>query len=332
MDLYPLTFEPQYLPKIWGGRKMETLLGRPLPPGPGVGESWELCDRPGRESVVAAGALKGATLHQVFLEYGPRLVGRPVFDRAPARFPLLVKILDAAEDLSVQVHPGDDYAALHGGPDETGKTEAWALLQADPGARVIAGLKPGIGRDEWKAALAGGDPTRVLNRFEAKEGDAVFVPAGRVHAVGKGCLVAEVQQNSDTTYRVWDWGRLEDGRPRELHPRQALETIRFDAEMAGMPDRQPQKLLRGDDFQHAVLAQCQHFTLERVWVDPLFRPGRVPESFHILMGFRGRGLLRRRSGPDLTLEPGRTVLVPASVEDWRVERQGAECQVLWTRI
>jgi mannose-6-phosphate isomerase len=257
-------------------------------------------------------------------------VGGRVFGLGLERFPLLVKLIDATDDLSVQVHPNDDYAAMHVGPDENGKTEMWYLVQADQGAQIIAGLKPGTGAPEFKAALKDNRLQKALNRFPVEEGDAVFVPAGRVHAICKGCLLAEIQQNSDTTYRVYDYNRLEKGKPRDLHVRQALETIRFDAEMAGLPDKQPQDILHGDDYNHAMLAQSSYFTVEKVWANPVFRPPKAEDGFHILMGIKGRGTLQAKGAEDINLMPGQFVLIPARAQ-WQVRRNDAELQLLWAR-
>jgi mannose-6-phosphate isomerase len=336
MDLYPLTFTPRLVEKIWGGRKLETLLGKGASPakpeGRGrVGESWELCDRPEFDSPVAEGGLKGMTLHQVLQEFGPHLVGDDGYRKMGSqdRFPLLVKFIDASDDLSVQVHPDDEYAALRIRPSENGKTEIWQVLEADGGAQVVAGVKPGTTREEFSRALREGGLESCLNRFGVKAGDAVFLPAGRIHALGKGCLVAEIQQNSDTTYRVWDYGRLENGKPRALHVQQALECIRFDAGLAREPGILPQQILRSDDYDHCTLASCPYFTVSRVWPKPAFSPSNPRASFHILVGVKGKGTVEWQGG-SLEMSLGATVLVPASVE-WRVKRTVGDFEVLWAR-
>lgn len=327
-ELYPLTFTPRFLPKIWGGRKIETLLGKPLPQGALIGESWEVCDRPEFSSPVAEGPLKGMSLRQVCLEFGPHLVGQKLYHEGLERFPLLVKYIDAADDLSVQVHPDDDYAALRT-PSDPGKTEMWVLLQADAQSQVIAGVKPGTDRQVFSRAMGSGQLESLLNRFHVKEGDAVFVPAGRVHALGRGCLVAEIQQNSDTTYRIFDYNRLENGQPRALHLNQALETIRFDPECANMPNTVPVQSSRNDDFSRNLLVTCPYFTVEQVAVHPAFSPSRGEDSFHLLMVKKGRGNLHW-SGEKLHLVPGKTVLVPANLE-WRVTRETEDLQLIWAR-
>jgi mannose-6-phosphate isomerase len=330
MDLYPLRFEPITLPKIWGGRKLEALLSRPLPPGR-VGESWELSDRAAAESVVANGPLKGQTLRQLLAERGPRLVGERLYRQGLERFPLLIKLIDAGDASSVQVHPDDDYAASHEGPEESGKTEMWLVLQADPGATIAAGLKPGTTAEAFKAALKQGALEPLLNRFEVREGDAVFIPAGRVHAMGRGVLVAEVQQNSDTTYRIHDQGRLEGGQPRALHVAQALETIRFDAGMQAMPSLQPQRAIQAEGFRHATLASCQHFHVERVWVESGFMPRDEQGGFQVLIATKAKSRLEWRPEGSLQLDPGDTVLIPAGCTAL-VKPEAGESQVLWAKM
>jgi mannose-6-phosphate isomerase len=328
MDLYPLTFTPRFLPKIWGGRKLESFLGKDLPGGALIGESWEVCDRPEFSSPVAEGPLKGLSLRQVLLEFGPHLVGQALYRQGLERFPLLVKYIDAADDLSVQVHPDDDYAALRT-PSDPGKTEVWVLLQADAQAQVVAGIRPGTDRQSFSRALGEGRIESLLNRFQVKEGDAIFVPAGRVHALGKGCLVAEIQQNSDTTYRIFDYGRLENGKPRPLHLSQALETIRFDPEISAMPNLIEAKSSRSDDFSRNLLVTCPYFTVEQVAVHPAFSPNRTEDSFHLLMVKKGKGTLHW-SGSKISLSPGKTILVPANLE-WRVTRETEDLQLIWVR-
>ena len=330
MELYPLRFEPITLPKIWGGRKLKTLLSRPLPEGR-VGESWELSDRAAAESVAANGPLKGQTLRQLLAERGPRLVGERLYRQGMERFPLLIKLIDADDESSVQVHPDDDYAASHEGPEESGKSEMWLVLQADPGATIAAGLKPGTTDETFRAALRQGALEPLLNRFEVREGDAVFIPAGRVHAMGKGVLVAEVQQNSDTTYRIDDHGRLEGGKLRPLHVPQALETIRFDALMQGMPGLQPQRAVQAEGYRRAELASCEHFHVERVWVESQFRPRDEQGGFQILIAMKGQSRLEWRPSGSLTLGPGDTVLIPAGCASLLKPLAG-ESQVLWAKM
>jgi mannose-6-phosphate isomerase len=220
--MHPLLFTPLYRRYIWGGRRFTTSLGRELPPGDDFAESWELVDRGTDQSVVAAGPLAGATLGDLVQQRGPELLGR----HAPRPvFPLLFKFLDACRDLSVQVHPDDARAALLTPPD-LGKTEAWYVIDATPGSRLFAGLRGGTDRTTLAEALRAGRCEDVMHAFEPRPGDCIFIPAGTVHAIGAGLVVAEIQQSSDVTYRLYDWNRTgPDGRSRPLHIEAGLEAI-----------------------------------------------------------------------------------------------------------
>ena len=219
----PLSFVPLYQERVWGGRALEETLGRALPLHHQFGESWELVDRPEAQSMVWEGAFRNASLNELWEQHRERIFGR----RAPSggRFPLLAKILDARETLSVQVHPPESVASrLRGEP----KTEMWYVMDAQPQACLYAGFRPGVGRRQFEQALDSGGVEDLLHRIPVKKGDAIFIPSGRCHAIGGGCLIAEIQQNSDTTYRVFDWNRVGlDGRPRQLHVRESLESIDF---------------------------------------------------------------------------------------------------------
>lgn len=219
-----LRFAPVYQHRVWGGRAFESVLGRPLPGKDPVGESWELVDRPEAQSVVAGGDCAGMDLNTLWGRHRADLFG-PACPEA-GRFPLLVKLLDARECLSVQVHP----SGIEGVPGlGEPKTEWWYVLEARPGAAVFAGFRPGVTRALAERALETGGVEALLHRIPVRKGDSLFVPGGRIHAIGAGCLIAEVQQNSDTTYRVFDWNRRgADGALRELHIGQSLACIRFE--------------------------------------------------------------------------------------------------------
>ena len=218
-----LTFQPLYKERIWGGRNLESLYGRRLPPDLPIGESWEISDRPGDESIVAGGPWKGKSLHEIMLERPAGLLGP--LPETPKRFPLLIKIIDAKERLSLQVHPPAAQAAKLGGE---AKTEMWYVVQAGAGAELLAGLKRGVTRAEFEKQLARGAVANCFHRIPVKAGDARFLPSGRVHAIGGQTMIFEIQQNSDTTYRVFDWNRLDAaGRPRALHVAESLASIDF---------------------------------------------------------------------------------------------------------
>ena len=240
----PISFVPLYYERVWGGRRLESDLGRSLPPGAVIGESWELVDRPEAQSVVKDGVLAGKTLHELWTQHRAQIFGAGAPDTP--RFPLLGKILDARETLSVQVHPpAHAAAALKGEP----KTEMWHLLDADSNAALYAGFTRGVTRADFEKALPGGlEP--LLHRVPVTAGDTMFVPSGRCHAIGAGCLIIEIQQNSDTTYRVFDWNRTGlDGKPRELHVEQSLASIDF-------ADHEPPAVPRDG---RELLVQCDHF-------------------------------------------------------------------------
>jgi mannose-6-phosphate isomerase len=218
-DLYPLTFEPILKPRVWGGRTLETAYGKRLPPSEPIGESWEVADRPGDESVVANGPYAGRTLRWVMEQHGPALTGSA--SPAGGRFPLLCKILDAREKLSLQVHPP---SSSLGEP----KTEMWYVAHADPGAELYVGLKRGVTRERFERALHEGTVAECFHRIAVRSGDTMFLPSGRVHAIGGGLVIFEIQQNSDTTFRVFDWNRVGlDGKPRDLHVAESLQSIDF---------------------------------------------------------------------------------------------------------
>jgi mannose-6-phosphate isomerase len=222
MDADCLTFEPLYMERVWGGRKLAALFGRHLPVAKPIGESWELVDRADAQSVVSEGRLKGIALHELWLNHRIQIFGE---GHDYERFPLLIKILDASEALSVQVHP-----PIHRTIEflEEPKTELWYFVDTDEGASVYVGLKKGALREDFQSALTSGTLERLLHRVPTRPGSFMFLPGGRLHAIGAGNVLFEVQQNSDTTYRVFDWNRLGlDGKPRALHVEQSLQCIDF---------------------------------------------------------------------------------------------------------
>jgi mannose-6-phosphate isomerase len=218
-----LTFHPILKERIWGGRDLENLYAKPLPPDIPIGESWEISDRPGDESVVASGPCQGQTLHQIMEQHAEELLGP--LAAMPKRFPLLIKIIDARSTLSLQVHPPARLAAELGGEP---KTEMWYIAKAGSAAELFVGLKQGVTRAEFERQLAAGTVAGCFHRIPVTAGDAMFLPSGRVHALGADIVIFEIQQNSDTTYRVFDWNRLDtSGRPRQLHIPQSLASIDF---------------------------------------------------------------------------------------------------------
>jgi len=233
--------------RVWGGRQIATKLGKPLPPDVPIGESWELVDREDAQSVVATGELTGMTLHDLWTKKREPIFGANLPDTP--RFPLLAKILDARETLSVQVHPPAHKAAELGGEP---KTEMWYLLDAAREAELFAGFRKGTTRGEFECALREGRVAELLHRIPVKAGDAIFIPSGRCHAIGAGCLIVEIQQNSDTTYRVFDWNRAGlDGKSRALHVAESLASIDFD-------DHEPSLAQANGE----VVVSCPEFRVE----------------------------------------------------------------------
>src|SRR5664280_8935 len=269
MPLYPLRFEPIYQYRLWGGRRLSGLLSAPLPGHGPIGEAWLLSDRDDHQSQVANGPLKGQTIGELMEEFRGQLMGKlaPRF----RRFPLLLKFLDAHELLSVQVHPSDAHPELLP-PGETGKTEAWVVIEADKGSRIYAGLKPGTTADDLRHSLADGTIADHLVSIDPRKGDAVFIPAGTVHTLGGGVVVFEVQQNSDVTFRLYDWNHLDakTGQPRPLQVDQAMACIDFAQGAIGpvAPVVEAAKpMLRERLFD------CEHFGLWRLLADSPFTVG-----------------------------------------------------------
>jgi len=251
----PLRFAPLLKHALWGGRRLGSVLGKALGPESDYAESWEICDHGADQSLVLAGPFAGWTLSRLVQERGPELFGRQA---VPNRFPLLLKFLDAQKNLSVQVHPNDAQAAQLDPPD-LGKTECWLILAADPGSKVYAGLQPGVDRETFAKAVSEGTCEACLAWFHPRPGDCVFLPAGIVHALGAGLVLAELQESSDVTYRVFDWNRVgSDGRPRRLHLEQSLQVIDFTS--GPVRPRAPRPTDRPDVVE---LVRCDYFVWER---------------------------------------------------------------------
>ena len=300
--LTPLILAPIYRSYLWGGRRFETFLGRTLP-GAGVfAESWQLVDRGADQSVVAAGPLAGATLGELVATHGRELLGR----HAPRRtFPLLFKFLDACQDLSVQVHPDDARAARLGTPD-LGKTEAWYVIDAAPGSRIYAGLAAGVTRESFAAALRAGRCDEAIHSFPVSAGDCVFIPAGTVHAIGAGLLVAEIQQSSDVTFRLHDWNRVgPDGNPRALHVEAGLEATTRVGPVAPVAVE-----ATGDPAVRRLVA-CDYFVFDEVLPDGSWEVGG-DDGCHFVAVIAGAVHLEDRWGLP-PLRAGDCALLPASI-------------------
>jgi mannose-6-phosphate isomerase len=301
--LYPFRFTPLFRRYVWGGRKLKTLLDKPIGEGNDYAESWELVDRGDDQSRVANGSLAGTTLGQLRENRAPELFGR---HHPQPRFPLLFKFLDCEKTLSVQVHPDDAQAARLNPPD-FGKTEAWVVLAAEPGSLIYAGLKRGFDRHALEREVHRGTCELCLHRLEPQPGDCLFLPAGAIHALGAGLVIAEIQQASDATFRLFDWNRRgADGQPRPLHVNQALDAIDYQLGPA-----QVQKPQATNVPQLNRLVECDKFVLDRWTLDAPQSVGG-DERFHFLAVIAGEVELKSEVDNAL-LKFGQTILLPASV-------------------
>ena len=309
--LYPLKFKPIYKDKIWGGQKLKTLLHKDFSPLPNCGESWELSGMPGNESVAANGFLKGNSLNEILEIYLGDLVGEGVFDQFGEEFPLLVKWIDAEEDLSVQVHPDDATARRR--HQCNGKTELWHVVDAAAGAGLYVGFKPGTDKAAYLQALQDGTLEKLLQFHEVKKGDTFFIPAGTVHSIGKGVLLCEIQQSSDTTYRIFDWNRkTADGKSRELHTDQALDVLDFE-------QKQTFQLPVAEHFNSTTpLLRSPFFNLNLLAFDrPLEKVYAAIDSFVIYLCTEGKVTFVHEEGTE-ELVCGETLLIPASMTEVRL--------------
>jgi mannose-6-phosphate isomerase len=321
MSLYPLVFVPKLVEKIWGGRKFETVLGKPLPAGKAIGESWELYDFPPgvvdksagwNSAVVAGGSLKGQTLHSLMDQLGRELMG----DVKPARdgqFPLLVKFLDAKEDLSVQVHPDQTYADSN--PEAHLKSEAWYVIQNDPGARILKGVTAGTTPEKFADAIGKGTVEQHIEAVPVKPGDCHYLPSGTVHALGAGILVAEVQTPSDTTFRVYDFDRVEPatGKKRDLHVQQAMKCIDFGTSKE--PAIAARSHVAGMHSTVSSLVDSPFFKIEKVrFSEGVQQP--IPYDQPVVWIFlEGSVQVASEGTPDPTkIKPGQVVLLPAGMK------------------
>lgn len=306
--MYPLKFKPILKTIVWGGEKIAPY--KEIKTGQNhIGESWELSGVHGNESVVADGPLAGRSIADLVKEYKGELIGKHVYENTGDEFPLLIKFIDALTDLSIQVHPDDELAARrHNG--SKGKTEMWYVVDAEPGAHLLAGLTEHITPEEYAAKVADGSITDVLARHEVHPGDVFFLPAGRIHAICGGCFIAEIQQTSDITYRIYDYGRLGlDGKPREVHTELAKEAIdykvydNYRTEYSAVKD------------EEVELVSCKYFTTSLYDLTlPYAKDLSELDSFLVVMCLSGHGTLEV-DGEEVSVHQGETVLVPASADD-----------------
>ena len=297
--------------RIWGGRRLESQFGKKLSPNRKIGESWEIVDRPEAQSVVASGPLKGKTLHELWMGSRKEIFGEV---SEAARFPLLIKMLDAQEKLSLQVHPPEKIAAKLGSEP---KTEFWYVAAAEPGAELFLGFGESTTRDQFEKVLREGSAAEHIHKIRVKAGDAVFLPAGRFHGIGAGNLLVEIQQNSDTTYRVFDWNRVDPatGKPRQLHIEQALQSIDFN-------DVKPKLIVpKGELLVRHELFEIGKWNLDRPRaVAPL-------GQFAIICCLTGK-----LTCANVDLAPGEFFLLPAQLQDRQLKPLAAKTSLLCVTI
>lgn len=305
--LYPLKFEPILKDKIWGGTKLKSLFNKAAATDK-LGESWELSGYENDESVVTNGFLAGNTLSELMEVYMGELIGDSIFDEYGLSFPLLFKLIDANENLSIQVHPGDEVAAER--HNSYGKTEMWYVVDAEPGAELIIGFSKDCSRDEYLDALEEGRIEELLQKVPVKKGDVLFIPAGLVHAIGKGVVVAEIQQSSDITYRIYDYKRVDDhGNERELHTEQALDVINFEA------SKEPKTAYTPLMNEVTPLVSCNYFTTNMLRFNKtIARQYAKIDSFVSYMCLEGNFVIEFE-GEKTIVNKGDTILIPASIDE-----------------
>lgn len=317
MALYPLKFKTIFKDKLWGGQKIKTILGKDFGGLPNCGETWELSGVKGNISEVSNGALKGKLLTDIIDDSTKELLGERIQSQYGNEFPLLIKFIDANQDLSIQVHPDDELAQKR--HNSFGKTEMWYIMQADEGSSLISGFSQQVDRDSYQKAFSEGKLEEILNREEVTAGDVFFLPAGRVHTIGKGLLLAEIQQTSDVTYRIYDFDRVDvQGNKRELHVQEALDAIdykKYDHYKTPYIDKRDERV---------SLVSCPYFTTNKLHLTKDFKIDHSGlDCFKIYICLEGTAALRSEVGAE-SLSLGDVVLVPASMEQYTIETsQGA---------
>ena len=308
----PLKFKALLKQTIWGGDKIIPFkhLDDHLE---NVGESWEISGVPGNETVVADGEYAGKKLNELVIEQKDKLVGKANYERFGDEFPLLIKFIDARQDLSIQLHPTDEIAKRQG--KERGKTEMWYIMDSDKDAKLYSGLKKQITPEQYKAMVEDDTITDALAQYEVKEDDCFFLPAGRIHAIGTGCFLAEIQQTSDVTYRIYDFKRKDkDGNYRQLHTKEAAECINYTVEDDYRTHYEHKK------NEGVTLVECPYFTTAVYDLDePMTLDYSELDSFVILIGLKGEGTITDNEGNTVTISAGESILVPATTDTLRVE-------------
>ena len=308
----PLKFNALLKSTLWGGDKIIPFKNLDIQQE-NVGESWEISGVKDNETIVADGPYAGKKLNELVEELKGKLVGEDNYQRFGNEFPLLIKFIDARQNLSIQVHPTDEIAKMQG--KERGKTEMWYLMDSDKDATLLCGLKKKITPEEYAQMVENDTIVDAIDRYEVKEGDCFFLPAGRIHAIGTGCFLAEIQQTSDVTYRIYDFKRKDkDGNYRQLHTKEAAECINYNVESNYRTDYTPVK------NQGVSLVQCPYFNTAVYDLDePMTIDYSELDSFVILIGVKGNATITDNEGNTFTLQAGESVLVPATTETLKVD-------------
>jgi mannose-6-phosphate isomerase len=319
--LYPLKFTPIYKDKIWGGNKIKSVLNKDYGNLPNCGESWELSGVDGNVSVVTNGYLAGNDLNELIEIYMGDLVGEDIYEHFGNEFPLLIKFIDANDDLSIQVHPGDEMAAER--HNSYGKTEMWYVIQADKGSKLQSGFNQKVDQELYLEKLEKVELTDILNFEEVSSGDVFFIPAGRVHAIGKGILLAEIQQTSDITYRIYDYDRRDDkGNTRELHTDLALDAIDYTLFPQYKTSYEP------ENNQSVKLVSCKYFTTNVLELtETVEKDYNKLDSFVIYICLEGELAVETESGNE-TLKLGETILLPAAIESVSLKPVSGKAKLL----
>ena len=300
--MYPLKFENLYYEKIWGGRDFEAFRSN-LPKGE-IGESWDIACHPNGTGVVSNGELKGQKFDDIINKYGSEIVGNKVNTE---RFPLLVKLINSKEKLSVQVHPGDEYAAKY--ENEYGKTEAWYVMDAKEGASLIVGTK-NCTKKEFEEAIKNNNVEDYLNTIPVKKGDCFLINSGLVHAICEGVIIAEIQQSSDITYRVYDYGR-----PREIHVEKALDVINFDLQCENLSEKEE---IKYDGYSHTLLCKNNYFGMEKISIEKEFNDKSNEEFFYMYTCVEGSGYIKGNNFME-EINLGDSILIPATLGEYKIE-------------
>ena len=320
-----MKFKPVFKATVWGGTRLKQLLNKNIPENKKIGESWELSDHPNGRSVIINGSYKGKTLNQIKGLDRERLLGKKASENYPDRFPLLIKFLDASDILSVQVHPDDAYAGKY--ENDLGKTEMWYILQSER-SELVYGLNSGVTKDQLADSIKQGTVTELLQKVKVNPEDVVFIPAGCVHAIGKGIVLVEIQENSDTTYRVFDWNRMGlDGKPRQLHVQKALEII--DYQFRGNITRGKNNFNGYREMK--LLASSAYFETVLVNIKKHFTDKNQYNSFIIYIIISGEGQIEydvlEQSGNVIDFVKGDTLLVPSIIKRMDINTD-TKCKII----